>query len=361
MQFSFESLVAYLGVLIVSFYFASLYEKSKKKLYLILTYCTLVFFSGLRFFVGNDYFGYVTQFYLIKTYEENVVFLEPGYYWLNLLFSFSPIGYWYVFFIATAISYFFILKQLCYENILKWGVFFLVTLGCLIWMNDIIRQGIAFSIFIYALRYMEKGNFYKYFACISIAFLFHYSAVVLLLFYLFRSWRLNSTVWIFLILLTFALQYVGFFRIVLQYFTAFIPYYGRYISKIDQYFSQGNVIGMGLLYKQLLALSVAVFYRKIDNKFYATLFLFGCILDNVFAGTFIFERISNYLVYTNIIIFPHLYKSVRLPNVKSMLVLIILVYFLIQSFTGLEKHGAVPYRTIINKDLENPDYRKYED
>lgn len=130
---------------------------------------------------------------------------------------------------------------------------------------------------------------------------------------------------------------------------------------MDLYFCQGNVIGIGLLYKQFLALCIAVFYRNIDNKFYATLFLLGCVLDNVFAGTFIFERISNYLVYINIVVFPYLFQSVRSPNIKLWIVLIILIYFTIESFTGLEKHGAVPYRTIINEDLKNPPVEYYEE
>ena len=138
-------------------------QLERKKSCLILTYLTLVCFCGFRFFVGNDYAGYVKHFSLISIYEENVIFIEPGYYALNLLFKWSPVGYFYVFFIATALSYFFILRQLCYERILKWGIFSLVSLGCLIWMNDIIRQGIAFSIFIYSLRYMKKGDFLSYF------------------------------------------------------------------------------------------------------------------------------------------------------------------------------------------------------
>ena len=79
-----------------------------------------------------------------------------------------------------------------------------------------------------------------------------------------------------------------------------IPYYGAYANKADQYFVTGSVVGIGLIYKQLIAMCIALFYPKISNKFYATLFLSGCVLDNIFLGTFIFERISNYLVYTNI-------------------------------------------------------------
>ena len=89
MQFSFFSLFAYLGVLTVSFYFASLYEKYGKKSCLILTYLTLVCFCGFRFFVGNDYAGYVKHFSLISIYEENVIFIEPGCYSNGLLSGIS--------------------------------------------------------------------------------------------------------------------------------------------------------------------------------------------------------------------------------------------------------------------------------
>ena len=119
-------------------------------------------------------------------------------------------------------------------------------------------------------------------------------------------------------------------------------------------------MGIGLIYKQLIAMCIALFYPKISNKFYATLFLSGCVLDNIFLGTFIFERISNYLVYTNIMVFPYFFKSVCSQRIRFLVVYIILIYFSVESFTGLEKHGAVPYRTILNEDLENPPAEYYE-
>ena len=59
-------------------------------------------------------------------------------------------------------------------------------------------------------------------------------------------------------------------------------------------------------------------------------------------------------------VFPYFFKSVCSQRIRFLVVYIILIYFSVESFTGLEKHGAVPYRTILNEDLENPPAEYYE-
>lgn len=366
MQLDFYSLFCYITALFVSFYLADGYEKSplgglKRKLYLLSVFLFVLFFCSFRFFVGNDYDGYVKGFYLIQQYGSNVMLWEPGYYWLNDLFSTHAVGYWYVFFISSFISCFFLFIALCKENVLKWGLFFTFTLGLLIFMNNGIRQGIAITVFLYAIRYVQERSFIKYLLCVLLATCFHYSALILIFVYFIREVRLPGYLWVLLLLMTFALQFTGVFRTLLNQFIAHIPYYGSgYSTKGDVYVS-ADTLGLGILYKFLVALTVAVFYKRLDSPFYATLFLMGAVLNNLFFGMALFERISNYLLFTNVIVFAHLVNRPFLRQVKYVLVSVSLLYYGIQSLTGMERDGAVPYRTIINEDLENPDYEKYED
>lgn len=365
MELDFYSLFWYIFSLSVSFVLARGYEKSpdhtlKKKLYLLSVFLFVLFFCGFRFFVGNDYGGYVEGFYLIQKYESNVTLWEPAYYYLNYMFSDLDTGYWSVIFVSSFISCFFLFITLCREKILKWGLFFTFTLGLLIFMNNGIRQGIAITIFMYSTRYILEGKFIKYICVILLAACFHYSAFILIFVYFLRNMRLSSWIWLTILVVTFILQYTGVFRMLLAQLTVHIPYYGTGYGMKEDTFVSDETLGLGVLYKFLIALVVAIFYKQLDSPFYATLFLVGAVLNNMFFGMLLFERISNYLIFTNVIVFAHLVTRPALRQVKYCLLSVVLIYYSLQSLTGLEKDGAVPYRTIINEDLENPPAEYYE-
>lgn len=366
MQFDLYTLFCYVFALLLAFLFAYGYERErqnnlKKFGCLIISFFVVLCFCGFRFFVGNDYQRYVEGFYYIRQYESNVWLWEPFYYWFNYLFRDCWGGYIYVFFISSFISCFFLFRVLFREQILKWGIFFIFTLGLLIFMNNGIRQGIAIPIFIYSLRYIRENKFVSYFLYILFAAGFHFSVLILLPLYLLRNIRFSSYLWMSLLFITFVLQYTGIFHIILMKAISYIPFYGEaFLLKADNFVTD-QTFGLGILFKFSLALLVAIFYKQIASPFYVTLYLFGAVLDNIFIGLALFERVSNYLIYTNFIVFALFVKQRSLRQVSIILVVVVSVYFMLQSLLGLEKHGAVPYRTIYNEDLENPPYEYYED
>lgn len=366
MQLDFYSLFCYVSALFVSFYLADGYEKSllgslKRKLYLVSVFLFILFFCGIRFFVGNDYSNYVLGFFYIRQYETNVWFWEPFYYILNYILRNCFGGYIYVFFIASFISYFFLFRVLIEEKIMKWGIFFIFTLGILIFMNNGIRQGVAISIFIYSLKFVKENKFFSYCLCLVFAAGFHFSVLTLFPFYFLKNIRFSSYMWVGLLIVTFILQYFGIFHVIFMKLISYIPFYGESFLDRAEDFVTDQAFGLGILFKFFLALSVAIFYKKINSPFYVTLYLFGAVLDNIFTGMALFERMANYLVYTNFIVFAFFVKSRSLRQVSFVIVSIVSVYFMLQSLLGLEKHGAVPYRTVLYEDLENPPYEYYED
>ena len=103
-----------------------------------------------------------------------------------------------------------------------------------------------------------------------------------------------------------------------------------------------------------MALMIAFVYRKSYPDTVITIYLIGSLLYVGAVGIALFERIAFYLMYTNIIVFANFMRLPRYRQISRVFAFMTLIYFSIQSLTGMEKHGAVPYRTLINEDLENP-------
>jgi hypothetical protein len=353
--------LAYATALLFAFFFAHIAEKYKNKknktFFYGLAFIVIILFCGLRFFVGNDYSGYYYNFQRISTY--NLSFWkqrwEPGIYVITQIFKNCKVGYFFFLFTCSLLTYIFIFKTLVYNNVLKWGVFFTFTLGLLIMANDQVRQAVSLSIFLYSIKYIELNNFKTYLKWMILATLFHYTAIVLIPIFFLKNIKLNSFIFSILIIVTYIGFRFGIFYDLIFALIEKIPYYGELYLARERFFEIDQTgSGLTILFKTLIALFVAVFYNKINKPIYATLFLYGSILANISVGFMPIERFSYYLVYTNIIVLPLMLKHNFTKPFTKGLVVIASVYFLLVSFYGLEKHGAVPYRTIFYKNVTSP-------
>ena len=58
-------------------------------------------------------------------------------------------------------------------------------------------RGVALSIFIYSIRFIENRKFIRYLLCILLAATFHFSAFILVFVYFVRYIRLSYYTWLF--------------------------------------------------------------------------------------------------------------------------------------------------------------------
>lgn len=319
---------------------------------------TTLFFCGVRFYVGNDYDGYYNYFQIIRTYPGLAwVIVEPGFGALNRLFSFSPIGYTYVLFVSSAITFFITYYLLAKQNILKLGVFAIYTLGFLIIANDQVRQMIAVPIFLYAVRYIDEKKPLKYLILIAIATTFHYSAAVCALVYLIRYIKVNKNWVIALLCIAFLVKLSGVVDGFMHNMTKLLIFFNEtYAEKstVESYYS-GATFGVQLLYFWLISMItfVSIPKAKFDN-IYVRIFSFGASFYVLFWGQLLFERGSLYLFEALMIAFP---KALQQKKILGKLAVIACaLYFMLQSLFAMEKNGAVPYRTIYHENLVNPRY-----
>ncbi|MGN8226122.1 EpsG family protein [Gracilimonas sp. BCB1] len=353
----------YSVLLIISLYLIDLSKRAKGESRNLIQHTSIFFiiaFCGLRFFVGNDYDGYYRSFKHLLNYSPGLTefYWEPGFYYLaKALTRFGEIGYFYLLLISSIVTFILIYIALKEQSSLKWGVYFAITLGLLIMANDQVRQGIALGVFLYSLKYIRDGELNKYLMCIIIASLFHYSSLLLVFVYFIRLIKLNKVWWIFLIGVT----YVGFQRGIF-YETIFsmielIPYYGELYAARQRFFEvELGGSGLSILFRNALALIFIIALPNLKKNIYAKIYLTGLILGNMVVGFMPAERVTYYLYYVHIIALPLLlYANKKLSKqLFYVIVLLSFIFFSLQNLFALEKHGAIPYRTIFFEDLSNP-------
>lgn len=171
-------LIICLFIVLLAYLEAIKLSKVSSAIYGVIVCLILVFLAGLRDKVGTDWNAYY-DFYL---YGNDTV--EPGYMFVNNLFSKLGLPYYMFLFFLNSIS-----LALFYKSLKHYAVFFVVSLllfycELFLYLNlSGIRQAIALSILIYSIRFSINRNFIAFLACVIVAFSFHVTSVVFIFAY----------------------------------------------------------------------------------------------------------------------------------------------------------------------------------
>lgn len=258
---------------------------------------------GMRYNVGVDHLAYL-EGYLWKEHAGK------GELLFNLL---SEIGWkmnlHYVIYFAIiafiqVIFFFYAFKD---ERFLfPFLVFFLFTNGdWMFWMNGI-RQALAMCIWIFSIKYIEDKKFWKYLSWCIVAFLFHRSAIVLIIFYpilkngkdYFKSIPLQ------LILLASAFAFREIFSEVIMRIEPIITFYsniigGELYSSYDieglkESFIKPEGTGLAYIFKIILNVGIILYSKKLklfyNNKRFNIIYFFffiGLVTLYMFPAGFI--------------------------------------------------------------------------
>ena len=136
--------------------------------------------AGFRYDVGTDYlYTYVPKFKEIANGQDS--YFEWGFYLLNKVIQLYTLDYFWLFLISAAITYILIFD--CIYRYLKdpaFGIFlFVATTSFFVSLNTT-RQYIAIALFMWAVRYIKRREFWKYAAAIVLGSLFHSSILIML-------------------------------------------------------------------------------------------------------------------------------------------------------------------------------------
>ncbi len=298
--------------------------------------------------VGWDTPTYIHVFNDLSNRNLSEQRFEPLYLGLNLLIGEITQNYLLLFAAIATIAYYGILTAIYRMSAIVWfSVFLFVAFGFFNFSINILRQTIALSFVMLSFRYIISRDLLKFLGIITIAVMFHYSALFFVVTY-------------FLYKIPISLKSYIFFWIVCA-FVSFIlfPKFGSglimSLNYYSHYLNEGNEGGYGML-AMLTATSIGCLILKpvqLNNTtrlWYVMLYI-ASGLQLISIQFSIFVRVILYWQIGMIFIFPALLSSLQKPAnryiVFSVALAASILYFYMYVTTYSEVNGTTPYKSIL--------------
>lgn len=326
-----------LGIFSVLFAFIAKYKNTGWGLKV--SFSLIFLFLALRYNLGNDYETYRLMFSVISQSSLRELFAplpvyEPAWVLLNWLFR--HIGFFamnaVLALFSCAIYYRFITKYLSPEY--YWLAIFLYIFhpGFLLLHSTAMRQAPAIMLFVFSFDYLYNKDAFRYFLCILLASLFHYSAIILLPLYLLVFFNrkiglLHIVIFIsiFVSLFIFGSNLSPYVKLVITNFS----------EKYDAYQNPGVVSsGLGFFYYSVLFI-MTLYFERMQNREVALVFKIAIISFLMIPLPLIIDMTGRLLMYftpATIIVYPFIRASLKKPISKIIFSIIIVVITLFQFF-----------------------------
>jgi hypothetical protein len=316
----------YFIIILISRYF--IYNIKIHTFFYIFTFFSLLFlFSVLRRLdIGNDTLSY-------KKIFDNVILLgintnpeiERGFLFFVYLFTLFSKDYYSFIFLYSAIIY---LALLFFISKYSTNKFITILLFFLLFFSayfNLFRQILAISIAFYSFESARKGKWILFVSSFLIAFTFHSSSLIILIFPFLFSIKFNylSTIFLFIISIIFVVQ------------RDFIVDLFVYVSGSDFYIQTDFAIST--FFNLFLAILVHFFFllflsdSKISNSnkkivnFYSWASTFSLVLSLFGLHIWILNRLTLLLSIFYLNSFPLLYTYSRVNKFRSNVLLILLI------------------------------------
>ena len=225
----------YLGIILIVGFSGYFIQNNKitintKLILIIPSFCILFFFSAFRT-TGADTKVYKDIFIAAGQNEYNTFLIEPGYWVLNKLLSIITNIPQSIIIFTTFLTLFFLYKTLKhFKKSISIGVALFAFVSIFYFQSyNLARIYLTAAFLLFSFKYLYEGKNKKYAICVSIAVLFHYSAI--LMFFPFVSYFIyKKNKKLFYVLLILFFLTVLIFIENLHYFNIFIRY-SNYLSK----------------------------------------------------------------------------------------------------------------------------------
>ena len=320
----------------------------QKQILLFLSFLFFVFIAGFRYKTGYDWNAYMTYFNRID--EPNILSrMEIGYGFLNLFFK-TTFNNFHLMNLTINVVCTLILFKFCKRysvlpitTLLFYagagGFFFSYNMG-------LTRQYIALSISLLTVHFIFQQKKISAIISLIIAFLFHKSAFITLLYFICYKIKLTKSIRLFCVGITIFLTLWGNFIIRnfltfffdLSFLPSFIVKYKPYIY--NSIWSTQAEFSSGLGYFTILLMLIVVFFLY-HNETYSVNFIFNAVLVGLFIASFgrninILGRLAKYFDIFNMFIFIYLIEIIRS---KSKIVLFPAIFMIMLLYCIL-----IPYK-----------------
>ncbi|MDR6086409.1 hypothetical protein QE441_002203 [Chryseobacterium sp. SORGH_AS909] len=241
----------YLTILL--FFFPALLETSSpklegkipyKKFFLSLIILVCIFQMGLRWETGTDWDAYLLHFNsqsLIYPFDNTEDYFEKGYTFLVLISKLIVPKYWFFLLIHSIILFLLIRKSYVYftpYSLISLLLFYVSFLG--VWGSS--RQLLAMGLGLLSLIYLYEKKWLMYLFLVFVAFQFHTTSLLLLIFVFFKRTFSNMTI----IIAIAVCAIIGFSPLPLKIFSLFGGFNDVTASKTSAYLKQAEEVNFDI-------------------------------------------------------------------------------------------------------------------
>lgn len=323
----------------------------------ILSLILITFVFGFRYGFGIDYFSYIEIYDRIGN-NWSQEFLEPGFYYLNIITKELNLSVYFIFFISFFVSFYFISITINrYSEFPELSILILFASGLIFFFTSGIRQSIAISICFYSFVHFLDRNLMKFSLFLLLALSFHLSAIIFFPFYFIV--RLKPKRFVLLILFIVSFVLVLFPNLIVGLLENFVNLifgdrYSKVITSLIEANSRDMGLGLKAIFMNISLLFVIIFYKKLvaDNigLILTNFFIVGQLSNNIFGGLPDINRLSFYFSIFDTLFFPYLISRFKNFDFRLTLYVIYFGFFLLLMvrYIHSDVYHAIPYRSIFD-------------
>lgn len=311
----FFSLLFYILSFLVAIYFMNLFDKFHKKnhkiissFFLIVVFLILTILSGTRYNVGVDYSNYINMF-KYKTYG----YLDFGSRLLYKVSTYITNEPQFIIILFAALTNFAVLmaiyrvKDKCKPSLVLASYLFIFFP----FSFNIIRQSLAMAICFLAFTYLKESS-KKAYLIVVFAGLIHYSAFLILLFFVVYTKSNEKNIYKNILILSIIFIFGAFFYLIFIGNSGTSIKYGSYWQKISFSALEYNTLISYVPFWILILLFKKTVSNNEENiyKILTTMYLVGCLFEFIFSSSAI-SRIGLYFSFFIIYLFPLLLEKIE--------------------------------------------------
>lgn len=368
--------IPYVLVVLVLLYFS--YHEKRERTRKIAIYAMggiLILFFGLRGFVQTDWYLYYWLYYRVPSFLDSGIYferrIEPGFMFVTQIFKTITDDYhvWVLLnTIVDIVAFTFIFKR--YSRSIAWSWIMFICFSGIILEFNLMRNVKAVILFLLALPYLEKRQFWKFLLIWIVAMLMHTSAIFYLpaYFVLTKNW---GRVWP--IVLFLSVNVIFFFK---AYPTTLIlsNFYGMdsaFVGKALGYLANAEAeqgLTFGYFERLLMFILVYFLYAKLyqqrkSNRIFCNSFYIYYALWYVFSDVPVFvERMPVLFAFSYWIIIPNMMGLAK--GQLRRIVNVFAIAFAVMKVLILTDHILYDYDNqawgIKSKEERMVDMRRYE-
>lgn len=326
-------------------------KRASLKMSYILATIPIIINASIRYNVGNDYNGYISNFYAYKYGTPD--WGEPIYAVINKLLIFFDANYQWLFFIFAVIFIIPIFLQIQEDSpIPTLSIYLLFATKYYFAYLNISRQLCACAILFYSIRFIEKKDLKKFIVLCVIASGMHTTSIVFIPMYFLANYRFTVRKAAIITSFLFVLKPS------IENLMTYIFQRTKYVTYLGTYYDYEGAHYFNLLIQGVIFLMAIMFRNARDNEenkkynIYIN-FQLMAIWTMMYSGSLpLIDRMRFYFTLPAINLLAMASNNIQSKLLKRMAILGLVICFGIYVYVGIYLHGeynTIPYQTIFSK------------